>query len=122
MNNEVESKLNELLKMKEDLDELKSERKQQETIDEFDKKQKKLRCHFWIWLVACTAFEVCGIVGLFLNTGRYQVISLFWALVGFNSTILLKIWYHTMHTKISILQELKKTQIQIAELAMGKED
>jgi hypothetical protein len=54
----------------------------------------------------------------------HERLALFLALVGFNSTILMKLWYWIAHTKLSILQELKQLQLQIAEsgLKNGKND
>lgn len=115
MNNDIESKLNELLKMKDDLDTLKSERKQHEAIEDFEKKQKTLKIWFYVWLGICIAILLGGMYGLDNNTGKYQLHGLFMALVGLNSSILIKLWYFIKETKLSILQEMKQLQIQIAK-------
>ena len=49
-----------------------------------------------------------------MNTGKYQI-SLFYALLGFESTILIKMWYHTVTSKQTILQEMKKYELRIIE-------
>jgi len=38
-------------------------------------------------------------------------------LIGYNSTILMKLWYWVVSTKLNILKEIKQLQLQIAELA-----
>ena len=117
MNNDIESKLNDLLKMKDDLDELKSERKQQEVINDFEKKQKTLKIWFYIWLVVCVIICLAGLAGMEHNSDPYKWNGLFMALVGFNSTIMIKIWYFIKETKLSVLQEMKQMQIQIVKQA-----
>ena len=114
MNDNIENKLNELLKMKDDVDELKSQRKQQETIEDFEKKQKTLKKYFYIWLAVSVAIMLGGLAGLEHNGEKYKLAALFMALVGFNSTILMKLWYFIKESKLSILQELKQLRIQLA--------
>ena len=115
MNNDIESKLNELLKMKDDLDELKSERKKQEAIDDFEKKQKTLKIWFYVWLAVSVVIMLGGMAGMEHNSDPYKWNGLFMALVGFNSTVMIKLWYFIKETKLSVLQGMKQLEIQIAK-------
>jgi dolichyl-phosphate-mannose--protein O-mannosyl transferase len=116
MNNDMESKLNELLKMKDELDDLKSERKQQETIDDFEKKQKTLKFYYWIWIIIMAGIAVAGVAGMEKNSDPYKWNGLFMALVGMQGAVMIKLWYFIKDTKLSVLQGMKQLQIQIARL------
>jgi hypothetical protein len=115
MSNDIEHKLNELLKMKDDLDELKSERKQQETIDDFEKKQKTLKIYYWIWIVIMAGIAIAGISGMEKNSDPYKWNGLFMALVGMQGAVMIKLWYFIKETKLSVLQGMKQLEIQIAK-------
>jgi len=117
MNNDIESKLNELLKMKNDLDELKSERKQQEAIEDFEKKQKILKIYYWIWTAIMVGIAVAGISGMENNSDPYKWNGLFMALVGMQGAVMIKLWYFIKETKLSVLQGMKQLQIQLAKQA-----
>lgn len=114
MNDNIENRLNELLKMKDDVDELKSRQKKQETLEDFEKKQKTLKNYYYIWLAVAVLVTLGGLSGLEHNGEKYKLFALFVALVGFNSTILMKLWYFIKESKLSILHELKQLRIQLA--------
>ena len=57
-----------------------------------------------------------GIAGLSGNTGRSQIFALFAALVGFGSTVLMKMWYHTIAARLAILREMKQFELRMTEL------
>ena len=103
--------------MKDDLDDLKSERKKQEAIDDFEKKQKTLKIWLYVWLVVSVIICCAGLAGMEHNSDPYKWNGLFMALVGFNSTIMIKIWYFIKETKLSVLQGMKQLEIQIAKHA-----
>ena len=72
---------------------------------------------FYIWLVVCVIICLAGLAGMEHNSDPYKWNGLFMALVGFNSTIMIKIWYFIKETKLSVLQEMKQMQIQIVKQA-----
>jgi hypothetical protein len=119
--NNIETKLNELLKMKDDLDELKSQRKQQETIDDFEKKQITLKRYFYIWLAVCVIIMLAGIAGIEQNSEQHKLNALFIALVGLNGTLLMKLWYFIKLSNLTVMQELKQLRIQLAGQTPPKE-
>jgi hypothetical protein len=118
MNIDIENKLNELLKMKDDLDELKSENIKNQIIENHDNKMKKVKIIFYVWLAVSIALMIAGMYGIEHNSDKYKFLALFIALVGFNSTILMKLWYWIANTKLAVLQELKLLQVQIAKLGV----
>ena len=115
MNNDIESKLNELLKMKDELDDLKSERKKQAAIDDFEKKQKTLKIYYWIWTAIMAGIAVAGVGGMEKNSDPYKWNGLFMAIVGMQGAVMIKLWYFIKETKLSVLQGMKHLEIQIAK-------
>ena len=115
MDNNIEEKLNELLKIKNELDELKNEQKQQQILDDFDKKTKKAKKSYHTFLMIAILITLAGVGGITGNADKYRLNALFIALVGFNSTVLIKLWYWILQTKLDILKEIKHMQIQFSE-------
>jgi len=115
MTEELENKLNELLGLKKQLDELTADKKISEASSVFEEKKKKIKIRYFIWLAVMFAIMLFGLVGVFMNTGKYQIISLFYGLMGFESTVLIKMWYHTVTSRQAILQEMKKSELRIIE-------
>lgn len=82
---------------------------------------QRARLVFWIFFVVSLIIMFAGLASLFkLSNPNELALALFVALVGFNSTILIKLWYWTMNTKFDVLKEIKQLELQIAELA-GRE-
>jgi hypothetical protein len=115
MDNSIEEKLNELLKIKGELDELKNEKKQQQILDDFDKKTKKAKKSFHTFLFIAIVIMLAGVGGITANAEKYRLNALFIALVGFNSTVLIKLWYWIVQSKLETLKEIKHMQIQFSE-------
>jgi hypothetical protein len=120
MTEDMEKKLNELLGLKKQLEELTSAKEKSNVTSVFEEKLRKTNLYFYIWFAVSFGITLYGIAGLFMNTGKYQIISLFWAVLGFEGTILMKLWYHTTTTKLSILQEMKQMELRITELLQKK--
>ena len=115
MDNNIEEKLNELLKIKNELDELKNEQKQQQIFNDFEKKEKKTRNYYYIFLAIAVLIMLAGVGGITHNSEKYRLNALFMALVGFNSTVLIKLWYWIVYSKLETLKEIKHLQIQFSE-------
>lgn len=122
MSDNIENKLNELLKMKDDVDELKSLRKQQETIDDFEKKQKQLKIYYYVWLALGLFIFLGGMSGLEHNSEKYRLNALVIAMVGLNLVIMIKLWYFIKDTKLSLLQELKQLRLQMTNGGQSKHE
>jgi len=61
---------------------------------------------------------VGGYIGLRSTEDTKGIIL--WAIffiIGFNSSILIKLWYWVVDAKLNVLKETKQLQLQIAELA-----
>lgn len=116
MTEELENKLNELLGLKKQLDELTSDKKISEASSSaFEEERRKTKKRYFIWFAIMLVVTLYGLSGVLINTGRHQIISLFCALVGYEGTVLMKMWYHTVTSKQTILQEMKKSELRIIE-------
>lgn len=82
-----------------------------------DKNLRKAKIVFWITFLACIGMMIGGYFGL-RSTGdtKGMVLWAIFIMIGFNSTILMKLWYWVENTKLNILKEMKQLQLQIAEL------
>lgn len=86
-----------------------------------DKNLIKAKIVFWITFLACLGMMIGGYLGLrSAGDTKGMVLWAIFIMIGFNSTILMKLWYWVENTKLNILKEMKQLQLQIAELT-GKE-
>jgi len=116
MTEELEKKLNELLGLKKQIEELTEDKRKFDVSSVFERKKRKTKVFFYIWFAVTLAIMLFGMAGLFMNTGKYQIISLFYAILGFEGNVLIKMWYHTIATRLAILQEMKQFEIRIMEM------
>ncbi len=89
--------------------------------ERFVKDIRQARLVFWIFFLLSIGMMVAGYIGLRSATDTRGMLS--WVLffmIGFNSTILMKLWYWIVDTKFNVLKEMKQLQLQIAEQAGEK--
>ncbi len=106
-----------------DADKSKTLRKEmkQMIFQKFEGDMSRVKVVFWIFLVISAAMMVGGMLFINHEKGtRGMIFAAVITLIGYNSTILMKLWYWVVSTKLNILKEIKQLQLQIAELA-GKE-
>jgi len=122
--NNLENGLKKMFKNELGFEPSKDESKRKETyqmkllFERFVTDVQRARLVFWIFFVLGLIIMFVGLTLLFkLDNPNGRLVALFMALVGFNSTILIKLWYWTMSTKFDVLKEIKQLQLQIAELA-----
>ena len=113
----LEQELKKALKKNGDFDIDKSETLRKETVQMwYSKNLRKTKTIFWIFYLCSIGMMIVGYIGL--RTAASTVGMLSWVLffmIGFNSTILMKLWYWVIDTKLSVLKEMKQLQLQIAE-------
>lgn len=118
----LEQELKKVLEKNGDFDFNKSETLRKEIVQMwFDKNMRKTKIIFWIFYLCSIGMMIGGYIGL--RTAASTVGMLSWVLffmIGFNSTILMKLWYWVIDTKLNVLKEMKELQLQISELT-GKE-
>ena len=119
MTEELENKLNELLGMKKQIEELTAEKKMSDdTLLQEYKKQgaiSKIICK-----TSCAIGAVILLVGLIAMTfgklGEHQILSLFSALLGYMIVIDGDIKFHITQSKLTILQEMKQFELRLTEM------
>ena len=88
----------------------------------FESDMSKVKVVFWIFLVMGVATMVGGMIFLIHAKGtKWMLFAAVIALMGYNSTILMKLWYWVVSTKLGILKEIKQLQLQVAELIDKKQ-
>ena len=116
MTEELEKKLNELLGMKKQLEDLTANKEKSEVSSDFEKKKRKVLIYFYIYFGITLAIMIYGIIGIHMNTGKYQIMSLFYAILGFEGTVLMKMWYHTITNRLVVLREMKQFELRMTEI------
>jgi hypothetical protein len=117
-----EKELKKVLEKKGDFDVTKSETLRKEIVQMWcDKNLLRAKLVFWIFFLLSIGIMVGGYIGLSSAANTRGMLSwVIFFMIGFNSTILMKLWYWVVHTRINLQKDLKQIQLQIAELA-GKE-
>jgi hypothetical protein len=116
---DFEKELKEVLGKNGNFDSVKSETLRKETVQMWrDMNLRKVKIVFWIYFLLSIGMMVGGYIGLRLAADTKGMLC--WVLffmIGFNSTILMKLWYWVVDTKLNILKEVKQLQLQITEEA-----
>jgi hypothetical protein len=82
----------------------------------YEKNLRKTKLVFWIYFLLSIGMMVGGYIGLRFATDTRGMLSwVIFFMIGFNSTILMKLWYWVVDTKLNVLKEVKQLQLQIAE-------
>jgi len=118
----LEKQLKKVLEKNGVFDVTKSETLRKELIQMWcDKNLLRTKLVFWIFLLLSLGMMVGGYIGLrSAGNTRGMILWAIFLMIGFNSTILMKLWYWVVNTKLNVLKEMKQLQLQIAELA-GKD-
>lgn len=86
-------------------------------IEAFARKQKSVFSLMTVYLVALV-LVIIALIALFISTPNIKDCLLYGIgiLIMFESTVLMKLWYWVMHSKIATVREIKLVQLSIAEL------
>ena len=80
----------------------------------------KIKIVFWIFFVLSIGMMVGGYIGLrSADDTKAMLCWVIFFMIGFNSTILMKLWYWVADTKLNVLKEMKQLQLQVSELSGG---
>ena len=113
---ELETKLKMAFDKSGTFDAGKAESLNKEIVKMFDKDLKKVKIVFWIFLIVSAAMLVGGLIALNHETStKGMIFAAVIALIGYESTVLMKLWYWVVNTKLNLLKEIKQLQLQIAE-------
>ena len=99
----------------------KSETARKETVQMFYDNMKKVKIVYWITFLLCLGMMGAGYIGLrSAKDTRGMLLWVIFFMIGFDSTILMKLWYWTVDSKYKVLEEIKQLQLQIADQAGKK--
>ncbi len=117
-----ENELKNALEKNGDFDVAKSEKLRKETVQMwYDKSLRRTKKIFWIYFLLSIGMMVGGYIGLRFATDTKGMLGwVIFFMIGFNSTILMKLWYWVVDNKLSVLKEIKQLQLQIADQAGKK--
>ncbi len=118
----LEKQLKKVLEKNGIFDVSKSETLRKEIIQMWcDKNLLRAKLVLWIFLLLSIGMMVGGYIGLrSAGNTRGMILWAIFLMIGFNSTILMKLWYWVVDAKLNIQKEIKQLQLQIAELT-GRE-
>jgi len=122
---DIEKELTKVLKEngRFDADENAARRKEIEQMifQKYETDMFKVKVVFWIFFVLSLGMMAGGYICLrFANDTKAMLCWVLLFMIGFNSTILMKLWYWVCDTKLNVLKEIKQLELQIAE-CIGKE-
>lgn len=88
----------------------------------YDDKLKIYRWVAWLFLLIDVAAMIVG-VSLLAQDGtlKITIIGAVVFLCAFESSVLIKLWYWQMNSKLSMLKEMKQLTLQLAELREAME-
>jgi hypothetical protein len=115
----LETQLKKVLEKNGVFDVSKSETLRKELIQmQWKKNMFRVKMVFWTGFVLSAGISIIALIHLYHEQNTRSMIFLaVLALIGYNSMIFLKLWLWVANTKLTMLQELKQLQLQIAELA-----
>jgi hypothetical protein len=117
--NDFEKQLKEALTNKRDIGKDDARRKEIEKMifQKYDSDMKKVTHIYWIFFILSLGMMAGGYIGLVSSSNtKSMLLWLIFFMIGFNSTILMKLWYWVVNSKLNILKEVKQLQLQISEL------
>jgi predicted membrane protein len=114
-----EKELKKVLEKNGVFDATKSETLRKEIIQMWcDKNLLRAKLVFWIFFLICLGMIIAGYRGLrSAESTKGMILWAIFLMIGFNSTVLMKLWYWVVDAKLNIQKEVKQLQLQIAELA-----
>ena len=122
---DIEKELKNVLKANGDFDADKNAARRKEIeqmiFQKYESDMFKVKVVFWIFFALSLGMMAGGYIGLRYaedTRGMLNWVLLF--MIGFNSTILMKLWYWVVDTKLNVLKEMKQLQLQVSDLS-GKE-
>jgi len=123
---EIEKELKKVLKVNGDFDIVNTTVRRKEIeqmiLHKYELDFFKVKVVYWIFFVLCLGMMVGGYISLrSANDTKAMLCWLIFFMIGFNSTILMKLWYWVIDTKLNVLKEIKQLQLQVTELTGKKE-
>jgi hypothetical protein len=112
---DFEKELKKVLEKNDDFNAAKGEALRKEMVQMlYDTNLRKAKIVFWIYFLLSIGMMIGGYIGLrFAADTKGMLCWVLFFMIGFNSTILMKLWYWVVDNKLSVLKEIKQLQLQI---------
>jgi hypothetical protein len=123
---DIEKELKKVLKTKNDFnaaeDAARRKEIEQMIFQKFQTDIFKVKVVFWIFFVLSLGMMAGGYIGLrFASDTKAMLCWVIFFMIGFNSTILMKLWFWIADTKLNVTKEIKQLQVQVSELSGGEQ-
>ena len=83
----------------------------------FEDKLKKIKLWTWAFLLIDVVIIVGALITFFHSTHiKALILCAMVVVVVYDSTVLIKPWYRVYHNEIKVRTEVKRLQLQVAEL------
>jgi len=106
----------------EPLDGAAGEEFRQALLRRFERARKKLVIHATAWIAVGIVLVFAGVYGLLSSVStRSMLLATAILLIGYESTVLIKLWYWTVDSKLAMLKEIKRLQILAAGGALPED-
>ncbi len=94
------------------------DRLSQMVVRTFEERQRKVKHVMYAYLAGLMVF-LLFLFYLYFNTTDLRACLLLAVamLIVFEGTVLMKLWFWVLHSKLSTLREIKRLQVQLAELS-----
>ena len=119
MTEELEDKLNELLGMKKQIDELTAEKKisDDSLLQEYKRQSTISKIFYNIFAGSSTLFVIIGLIMLFISPSvKTQIGSLSTIILAAAIGLGAELKHHETKIKLSILQEMKQLELRLTEI------
>ena len=118
MTEELEKKLNELLGMKKQLEEITEHKKQNAIFNQYKKEAKSARIRFWVGfsLGLLGYWSFVGLAGCIYNNNFLKFIFMGIGILCLSLPGFAKLGWVIRQSKLTILQEIKESELRILEM------
>jgi len=100
------------------LDDAPDEDARRKVVEEFDYQRKKMMVRMTLWIFVCLAFIYCG--AWWIATAgetREMLFGFFLMMIGLESSVLIKLWYWVVDSRMATSKEIKQVQLQLSQIA-----
>jgi hypothetical protein len=129
MTEELEQKLNELLGLKKQLEEIAEAKQKDKTspvLEQYKKEARSARIRFWVGIAIGIVFVELGVMALTATelrvmgydvlTGPFKFVLIGVGILGLYIPLAAKLAYRISQSKLTILQEMKQFELRITEI------
>ena len=115
---EFEHELMDLLERNGRFDKAKTEVLRLQIGKDFGRKKKRLLIWTWIWHAVGGVMIISGFSMLAAASSTKGMIEGgVLVLLGSNCLVVIKLWYWIVHTRLNVMREVKRLELQVSELA-----